>query len=222
MGKGFPMRRLALLAALLLLASCGSETESIDDVSIAKRIISQKTTGKAGAAAAPAITRELLDSIGKPLLRAKVENTGAVAVLGLIGQNGNAVTWTSADAISLTLRDGIVVATRGLGDDLISAAVPALAAVYQGQGLEQRRLYSLEGGDTEVMRPYDCSLSVKGTESLVLYGIGYTVRHVVEACRGPAGTFQNDYWMEVGGKMRQSRQWIGEQVGFLELQLVSR
>ncbi|MBC7153050.1 MAG: YjbF family lipoprotein [Rhodobacteraceae bacterium] len=32
------------------------------------------------------------------------------------------------------------------------------------------------------------------------------------------GAFANDYWVENGGEVRQSRQWVGPTVGFLELQ----
>lgn len=216
------MKRLALLA-LLVLAACGSETGVNDDLALAKRRLALVLGGGAAAGGGlPPLSRALFDSIGKPLLKVTLVEKDVTAVLGLVAQNGNAVTWATADNITLSLRDGVIVASRGLVDDLMSASVPSLRELAGGIGVVQRQHFMLQGGEREVMAAFDCSLALKGTESLTLYDIGYSVRHVVETCKGPSATFRNEYWLEAGGKMRQSRQWIGKQVGFVELQLVSR
>ena len=229
MGKGVPMKRSALLAVVLALTACGSDNKATDEFSVFRKlaegglsVLKPKPPGDATIG----LDRARIDSIGLPLLKVDVEKRGAVAVLGLLTQSNGTQTWVTADGITLTLRDGMIIASRGLGDDLMSAAVPASATIARGTGSVERRHYYLFGGEIETLAPFTCALASKGRETLVVYSLSYAVTHVTEACAGTsdgaAVSFTNEYWIEGSGKIRQSRQWLGAGVGFLDLTEINR
>ena len=55
---------------------------------------------------------------------------GVAVAMVQIGTNGSRITWVSADGISITLEEGVVIATRGLADDLMGLHTPV-----KGRGL---------------------------------------------------------------------------------------
>ena len=211
-----------LLAGLLGLAACGSDPAGIDDLGLIKQVIVQKLAARGKAAAPAPISRAELDAIGLPLIRVKVLKRSAVAVLGLVGTNNGVQTWTSVDSLTIGLRDGMVLATRGFGDDLISATVPLASEIAHGSGQVEHRLFTLEGADREIRRIVACSLTTTGTEVIEVVQLRYSARHVIETCAGEGLRFQNQYWFENSGNLRQSVQWISAEVGYLEIQDANR
>lgn len=223
MGQGFPVKHaLSLLLVAMFLGACGSDKADYEGFSVATAAITKLLSGTGTAAAAPSLTRAAIDQGGNPLIRAQVEKGGAVAFLGKIGEGRGVLTWSSVDGISLSLRDGVVIATRGLGTDLMSAAVPT-AAQLAHDAIGQRRHYYLFGGETEQLRSFDCTLRDAGMERITVVELVYDARHRVESCTGSSGlTFENHYWFDNRAIIRQSRQWISPDVGFLELQDLNR
>jgi hypothetical protein len=215
------MRRLLLPVLLAVLAACGNNPGVIDDVKQLRDKFG-KRSGPAAPYGPPPIPLAALDQIGKPLLFAGVPREQVWSVFAQLQTRGPLVTWGSSDGATLTLRDGVVTASRGLGDDLTSAVVPSAAAIAAGQGTVRRVHYSYQGGDREVPMRYTCALSSAGTETLTVVGLQHRVRRVVEACEGEGPAFRNQYWFQDGGKLRQSKQWLGETVGYLELVVLSR
>ena len=67
------------------------------------------------------LTRARIDAPGTPLLLADVEGIETVATLAIVARNKTVETWQTGDRVSLSLDQGLVTATRGLGEDLMSA-----------------------------------------------------------------------------------------------------
>jgi len=220
MGQGVPVKQImaSALVALFALNGCGSDKTDHEGFSIATAVIGKALSGKTAAPAPVVMSRATIDQGGNPLLRAKIERVGAIAFLGKIGEGRGVISWASVDGSSLSLRDGVVVATRGLGTDLMSAAVPTAAQLAAG-GAVQRQHFYLFGGETEQERRFDCRIQDGGPERIVVAELAYDTRHRVETCTGSGGlTFENHYWFDNRAIIRQSRQWISPDVGFLELQ----
>ena len=224
MGQGVPVKQIlaSALIALLLLSGCGSEKADHEGFTLGLAAAKKLVAGKTAIAPPPTYTRAALDQAAAPLLRAQIEKGGTVAFLGVIGQGRGVVTWASVDGISLSLRDGVVLATRGMGTDLMSAEVPTAAALATTSA-DQRRHFYLFGGEVEQERAFDCVLRNAGRDRLTVIELVYDTRHRVETCTGPGGlTFENHYWFDNRAIIRQSRQWISPDVGFLELQNLNR
>jgi hypothetical protein len=135
-------RLTAALAVLALVAACGNEKSEPSGLGAAFGSVAKSTLGKvkgkrgaATAAKAPApVTRADLEKFGVPILRAKIEVRGADALVTPTDTKGSIVTWSTTDGTTFTLQDGVLIQTRGLGADLMSAQAPSVAELSRDGG----------------------------------------------------------------------------------------
>ena len=164
------------------------------------------------------LTRAALANIVTPVDLVTIESRNAQGVIAKIATNRGVETWSSVDKKTIAMRDGVIVATRGLGEDLMSASVPQLAQLQNGS-LGHNRVHTvLDGEDKPVYQRFDCNAIRGGAETIVIVELAYATHHVTEACNGPSGRFTNDYWFQTGGKLRKSRQWISDSVGYVVIE----
>ena len=234
-----PMRPRALAAVLALLAAgaCSWPPGPEDGLPGPREVLSTVRAGvglPGRAPEGPPITRARLAELGitERFLLVRLE-TGATAGLVPAAANRGRLVWTTEDDVSLTGRGGIVVATRGLGGDLLSAESDALLpALAQGRPAAYRRtLRRLDGLGRILVQPYDCRLTTGPRETVVVLGRAHPTLRSTERCESlaaaPEGTprslapepFVNVY--NVGdGTIWTSRQYVGPAVGYLELERV--
>ena len=169
------------------------------------------------------LTREAIDKSAIPVLLAGIETRNAYATLSLFGENRGVISWLTADGIGLYLRQGVLVSTRGLGQDLMAADVAdVIRAIQTGHGTAIKIHDYLDGEDQMYRRSFYCTIRTKGREKLNIYGLSVATRHVVESCQNPELKYENDYWISSGNRIWQSRQWIGPDLQYLTMQYLSR
>ncbi|MFP5478657.1 MAG: YjbF family lipoprotein [Alphaproteobacteria bacterium] len=221
------MRRLiATVAALALLAACGNEKSEPSPLgtavsTLAKATVSRvaaRRAGGEGKAPAPP-SRADIEKYGMPILRAVIPSRGADALVTISDQKGPVVTWSTTDGTTFTLRDGVLIQTRGLGPDLMSAAAPGVSQLLRDGGSHQRVYYFLGQDDSTTRRTYDCTVDVKGRESITIFDRTHAVTRVTEECQRPQGKLTNDYWIE-GSSIRKSRQWASGLTGHIDFERV--
>lgn len=188
---------------------------------VAKSALGRLMLGRgAPATSAPApVTREALESAGVPVLRATLPARGADVLLTPKDVKGNIVTWSGAGGLSLTLRDGVLIQSRGLGPDLMSAEAPSVRQLATNGGTHQRIYYFLGADDQTTRRSYDCSVAVKGTERIEIFQKTHSVTRLSETCTRGQETITNEFWIE-GQTVRKSRQLLSAAVGFAEFEKV--
>lgn len=165
----------------------------------------------------PAITPEQVATAGVPLLLVTVEQRGIGTALALINTNAGTATYATRDLTTVTLRDGVLIATRGLGADVMSAQAPAAARIAAAQGTHRRSYQFLADDDRTLTQDFVCTLRPIGGETPVIAGRSWPSRVVAESCEGATGRFENRYWIDRSGKIRQSRQWAGTVAGMLHI-----
>lgn len=217
------MRRRALLAILSLaaLAACGSAQDGAL-VTLGRGLAAGAAArgGDAGDAAVERqLTREALDAATQPLLLAELPSREARATLVIAGQNRSHVTWFAADGIGLTLKDGLLTGTRGLGGDLMTADVSgAEAALRAGAGSAVRVHRYLDGENRVVPIRFDCRYAGAGRKEIEIVGRRFATREVAETCVAGARSFENRYWFGLSdGFLWKSRQWVGPGAGPIDL-----
>jgi Group 4 capsule polysaccharide lipoprotein gfcB, YjbF len=206
-----------ILVTALALAACGSDKAATGNFTDIRKAFTPKF-GKAVPAPAPAVTRESITATGAPLIRASIAARGAVAYLGVRATKGDVITWQTTDRTSVVLQRGMLLETRGLGDELMSARVPSAGQIAAGTGSFQRAYYYLDGADQQIRWDYACTWEMTGNETIQIIGLAYDTRVVTETCRGAQGRITNQYWVESGGKIRQSVQWVSKGVGYMKLE----
>ncbi|MGZ9808929.1 YjbF family lipoprotein [Pseudoroseicyclus sp. H15] len=226
MGTVLEMMRNALLAAAALtaLASCGTMNEGSPALAIAR-------------AAVPALANvELLG--GEPAADPNVLPPGFTAnelaanpdayvlftVQGLYpaglarvveSQNGH-VTYESQYNFSAAFRDGVLVATRGLADDLMAADPGQLLAAIRAGGGTTRRIHeTLTGLDQIETTSFDCTVAggARETTNLGLREVEAVAWE--ETCLGGGVQFTNKYWLDNAGEIISSRQFVTQTVAYL-------
>lgn len=189
--------RLALAAVLVLVSgACDRAARSLD------------LTGNVGI-----VVPRL---IGPERLRVTIPARGAQAVLGPVARRGDVTVWQTRDGITLSLRQGVLIGTRGLGDDLMSADVTELLALLRaraGEGPVTHIRTSLDGEDRTVFRSYQCKRGAVTRDG--------ELRRVELLCISSRDRFSNTYWLTEAGAVVRSRQWISPSLGHMETTLVS-
>ncbi|MFV2033767.1 MAG: YjbF family lipoprotein [Halocynthiibacter sp.] len=207
------MKWLGILT-LVFLAGCGSLDTGSDNLLGAKNINEDAAAQARFAALARA---------GRPALVVSVEDRGAIAALMLTAQNGDVSTWVSVDNTTLSTRGGFVIATRGLGGDLMSADIAQtrqrIAGGSSGDAVRVHRY--LDGEDQIIARSFVCDIRVRGPRSISIGDRRFATRLLQERCQGSDISFQNLYWFsQSSGEMLQSRQWVGPAVGSLAIRRI--
>lgn len=217
------MKRFALAASasMMILAACGNDQSQLLDADLFREAFRRD----APAAKSPEDTARLVATalrvLNEPVMLAILEDRNATAIMVPYGQNGPVETWTTEEFQSIAFHRGVVTATRGLGDDLMSAEVAAVAdAIRSGGGQVQRTWRTLDGTNAVIERTAVCAVS-SGTADALALASGETVqtRRVSEDCGDGIG---NVYWVGPDGRVVQSRQWLGTAAGYLTQQLVRR
>lgn len=164
----------------------------------------------------PATYPALTVTAGEPLLAVLLVENNGTAVMKRVGRNGSTESWMAQDRNGLTLDRGILVATRGLGFDLMgSDATPVLAALQSGATeVYSRKMRYMTGDNRSVWINAGCSITARTSDTL--QGVKYT--RFEENCRTNRERYTNLYWLDGQGRIRVSRQWISPQVGQMVIQ----
>jgi hypothetical protein len=164
------------------------------------------------------LTRAQLDVTPQDLLLLSVvaRDTAATAQVG--GDNGTKRTWLTVDGISVTFDNGVLIATRGLGDDLMGADAPAVSALSAGAGQHMRTHDYLDGSDRIVRRVFECEVRSEGAQTIEIVERRSRTLKVTEACASRNLAFENTFWITSAGTIMQARQWVSPLVGYIDYQ----
>lgn len=152
-----------------------------------------------------------------------VEQRGAIDLLRRERVSADGVqSWLSQDGSLFAFRDGMLIATRGLGADLMSADAGASLALIRTRtpGQATRYMSTLDGDHTIEPQVYQCDITDDGPFRLDLTHTVVQTRIMVETCYGTRLNFQNLYWVDGAGEIRQSRQYVGTLTGLVSFRPV--
>jgi hypothetical protein len=237
MGEGLGMtmtaisRGLALLATLGLLAGCSGG----NDITSAQVQLFQagqealaKRRADRQAPARPALTRAVLNTVDVPVLEVTIEERDQSAFLYAATQRrddlpGHITVWRTEDDVTLAMRNDVLIATRGLGGDLLSAEAP-VQGTRPGPARPGERALHFHAQDTKDLRlTLACDLVDLGQTTITIVERNHPTRHLQERCRGGGGTVTNDYWVDSqAGLVWQSRQWAGPETGYLQIRRLTK
>ena len=234
MGAVLEMRRafLCMVLAVAALSGCGNDSAGNDLSAPGKAILALlKGDGRPPASAIadandPAVKagilayRARLQAEGQPILLASIASLKYGTLHAPFGQNGDVQTWSSTGYQTMSLRGGILIATRGFGPDLMSSVAPDVARIAAASGTTSRRYLYLDGADQSQSLDYTCTLSSGGAESIEVMAKPIATRKVIESCTGASGSFTNEYWFDHGLNIRQSSQHFAPGVSNLFMQRV--
>jgi hypothetical protein len=134
----------------------------------------------------------------------------------VIQDNGTEITLALQSGPTAAYDGGVLVATRGFGDDLITMdSAGVLQALRAGGGSVTRRMETLDPQDQVLTDSFACTIAPAGTETVNLGLREATLRHFDENCRSAALVFDNIYWLDDSGDIVASRQYVSPTVAYL-------
>lgn len=170
----------------------------------------------------PAPTQATLSSaaLAGPAMRVEIPSRAANAVLSRVAVNDDVETWLAVDNISLSFRQGVLVASRGLGFDLMGADAQGTLDAIAGQGDEiyRHQMRYLTGDHHSTYLAAGCRIQIIGTEDVQ----GQPLQRLEEKCRARNNIFTNIFWQDASGMIVQSRQWVSPEIGYLRTSLVKK
>ncbi|WP_172326969.1 YjbF family lipoprotein [Mangrovicoccus sp. HB161399] len=223
-------RKLGLAAVLAasLLAACGNAPVDTSINSIISG--SLQTIGAAifppPPREGPVVTRAQVEAAAVPLIMVDMEVTGDQATAIVFGNNGNAVTWITLNGVTFTLKNGALFSTRGLGPDLLTATTKGLADALPRRATARyaRDLRFIAGDESILKDRFFCELVNEGPEDRVVLQVRHSATRMRESCYAMESgrDFTNIYWVGADGIVWDSRQWISEMAGYVEIRRLYR
>lgn len=151
-----------------------------------------------------ASTPQVMPAKGAPEIWVTLPGAGVKFAMARLQSRDGVDIFAAQDGTQIFLRDGMVIGSRGFGQDLMSAQAPAMATVLRGQP-HQRVYFQMDGTDTMQREDFSCKVQPSAGSAAMLD----------ELCESPLRVIRNQFTLNGVGKVLKSRQWITKGVGFV-------
>ena len=215
------MRKL-IYSALAILILCGCEqnvTGGASTASIARELsgaLLEAMSTPEVVDTRTIVTRQIIESAGIPLLFIEKES-GQNGTLSLFPGSNMSETWLSADGATVSLIDGELAATRGLGNDLMGSIVPAAATFEQRlENSYSKTMRFLTADDQNNDLGLECTMrQSQKSEQIVIFEKTHEVLKYVETCTNEDYILENLFWKDAEGLTMMSKQFHSPSLGQL-------
>ena len=212
----------------LALASCSNtpelETGEIKTLRLLKKAINQSNEKLDFINAKTLITRDQIDKFNIPILFVELE-TGQNGTLTLYPGKGIGQTWLGSDGATITLLDGILKASRGMGYDLMGSNFTDLswASIKNDELSYSREMSYLTGNNNLDLITYSCKIQrVHEREKINIWEVEFSVSRFTEVCSNSEATLKNIYFLDDKGIVRKSKQFHSRMHGYVILERLDR
>lgn len=228
------MFRLAALSVLaVVLAGCASNP---NEMSFQKQFLSEakarfaKNDATANQRAAiESMSRKQLSGIGdNPTILIDLETLRQYGTLFQISKNGDSDVFMTFDNKTITFEHGVMVATRGLGADLMWLDATETLAAMKSRTVKStttKRIHkTLDGENRATGQVFDCRYKETGRQKVVSVHKQFNLTRITEDCASeskPGAEYSNEYWVDIPtGIIWKSRQWAGPVIGYLAIDVL--
>jgi len=186
---------------LVALSACGNSPELETGETKVLKIIKDKMDAPSSATsyidARKLGSRDIIDGVGVPILFVEIDR-GQNGTLSQYPGEGIGQTWLGVDGSTITSENGILKATRGMGDDLMGSKISHEISWSDLDDVSyERQMAYLRLDNKTLIKQYSCTLSdMNNMETVNLFDAELSVKHVQETCRATAGSFVNDYYID--------------------------
>ena len=209
---------IAALALGLLTACSNSDAPQLGLVGEIGAGITQTIRTQTGRGPTETISRPAIEASGVETLLVEIQGWGRTTAMPLVAVNGAKKTYESADGIAITLEGDVLVATRGLGADMMGAEVGQIRSLIGQTGLSERTYEFLDGADRINVFKTPCAVTPVDPEEITFLGRSYQTRKTFELCQAAGGSrITNSYWHDAGGRIIQSEEYVAPGIGYLKI-----
>ena len=154
--------------------------------------------------------KKWLQEFKQPIILTSSTDKKNQATLVALGNNEERLTWVSADGISLSYDSGILIATRGYSQDLLSLSYENPKNIFSSSYLKYDKTHRYISGEN---RHHDigfkCTGRKKKPQSIKIVEYNLLVDKYVETCVNARHKYTNEYYLLSGTTVVvKSKQWI--------------
>ena len=219
---------LANFAVIFALTSCTNtpdlETGEIQTFQMIKNALEQQNHSKAFVDARTLLSREQIDAANTPVLFVELDSGQNGTLTPYPGQ-GLGQTWLGADGATITLKSGILAASRGMGDDLMgsSSSMPSWAMINKNSTAYERKLSYITGNNKILERSFRCRIKKNDQKELIkIWDIEFLVTKFEENCDSDGFEIKNTLYVDAGEIVRRSLQYHGDLIGYVTTERLDR
>ena len=208
--------KILFISLIFIIASCSSDkiitTEKSEYVGIFKNVIRNSFSAKTEffRPPIPKKTSQWLSKFKQPVILISSLDEKNQATLVALGNNKEKLTWVSSDGISLTFDQGVLIATRGYSQDLLSLKYIKPVSLFGSNNITYKRVHRYLTSDNK-HNDVDFQCSGKRGQSKPILFLEYkiTVDKFIENCVSNQHSYKNEYDLLSGTSVViQSKQWI--------------
>ncbi len=137
------------------------------------------------------------------------------ATLVALGNYKNKLTWVSADGVSVSFLNGILIATRGYSQDLIESQYSDLKTFFTNRKKSHSKILRYLNGENDYEETtFHCSLSAEVNIASSFLNLTITTTKFTEVCKAENMRHSNEYYVLPDTDIvLKSKQWISEKNG---------
>ncbi len=156
-----------------------------------------------------------LSRFNQPIIVLSSLNGEKTATLVALGNYKNKLTWVSADGISVSFLNGILIATRGYSQDLMESQQSDLDIIFTQNVKKRSKKYRYINGENQYIElNFNCSLLAKTNTPSVFFNLTIETTKFTEICRAGSVEHTNEYYVLPDTNIvLKSVQWISEANG---------
>ena len=205
-----------LLILFIIIPSCSSDkittAEKNEYFGIYKNLISQIFSDETELLKPPVLkkTNQWLSEFKQPVILISSLDEKNQATLVALGNNREKLTWVSSDGISLTFDQGVLIATRGYSQDLLSLKYFNPVGLFGSKKIRYKRVHRYLTGDNKYDDIVFQCIGKRGKPKPVLF-LEYkiTIDKFDEDCVSDQHSYKNEYDLLSGTSVViESKQWI--------------
>jgi len=201
---------------ILFLSACTSDNvvkvEKKELYGIFKNIISKSHTENEiiSQSAAFPNTKKWLEKFNQPIILTSSIDRKHQATLVSLGNNEDRLTWVSADGISLSYDNGVLIATRGYSQDLLSLNYENPNKLFKSNYLQYNKTHRYLNGENRYRDiEFKCTGKKMRPQSIEIVEYTFLVDKYVETCVSKQHKYKNEYDLLSGTAIVvKSKQWI--------------
>lgn len=208
--------RVLFIFFITILASCSSDDiitkEKNEFVGIFRNLIRNSFPDKNNLIKpeVPEKTSQWLSKFKQPILLISSLDEKSQATLVALGNNKERLTWVSADGISLTYDQGILIATRGYSQDLLALKYLNPKDLFKSKNIQYKKVHrylTSENKYDDII--FKCLGKREQPKPVLFLEYKITLDKFVEDCVSNQYSYKNEYDLLSGTSIViKSRQWI--------------
>ena len=214
------IRLLVLFLGLTTLTSCSNSPDltkgEIEIIPLIRDAVQAQTAPENFVDARKLVTRDKIDASGMEVLFVELESGKNGTSIKYPGANIGEV-WLGVDGTTLTFKNGHLIATRGLGEDMMSSEGTFPSFHLIAGSTEYVKTQSWLSEDNQITSTiYSCTASVENArEKIIIFDKTFLVQRAIETCIDGDSKIGNEYFFERNGIVRRTRQFHSPALGYI-------